>query len=57
LTEAQKVEKYNCLRAFEMCLLKDFDESSTNVMTKYLDERKKTDLQNAILKMCQQKVE
>ena len=56
LTEAQKVEKYNCLRAFEICLKNNFDENSQKLMNNYLDERKKFDLQNSILSLCNKRL-
>ena len=50
LTEAQKCEKYNCLRAFQICLEDEFGESSQQILDKYVNEKKKQDLQEEILR-------
>ena len=44
LSEAQKVDKYNCLRAFQMCLQDGFQEESVGVLNGYLGKKKKEDL-------------
>jgi hypothetical protein len=36
LTDPQKVEKYNCLRAFQMCLESGFDDKSKETLANYL---------------------
>lgn len=56
MTDAQKVEKYNCLRALQMCLESDFDRTSSETLAGYLKVKKKEDLQNFILNACHQKI-
>ena len=57
LTEAQKCDKYNCLKAFQMCLEDEFGPESKEILQTYIKQKKKQDLQEQILRAAKQKTE
>ena len=57
LTEAQKCDKYNCLKAFQMCLEDEFGQTSMEILQTYIKQKKKQDLQEQILRAAKQKME